>query len=711
MSRLTELIAQAKAKDVSLGVELEREVRVLSSRRAFGLNFERHRPEAVTLPRRVVRRGDKVRILPPRGTADIPDSGLWTVKSLSVANGVKSALIESLSKAEAERMTVAVDDLVCIAEFRDLIYPGLISTGKIERGGDKPYHVVVNGENYHVLKALTFTHRGRVDVVYIDPPYNTRDKDWKYNNDFVDSDDQYKHSKWLAMMERRLKIAHDLLNPEKSVLIVSIDENEVHRLGLLLEQMFPEAAIQMITTVISAKGAVRPGRFSRVEEYIFVVAFGAVRISPWFRNMLDPVENDGTGETSIEWLGLRRREPSSKRGTRPNQFYPIFVHSDTGVLHSIGEPLTDDVDRNTIEAPIGTLAFWPLKPDGTEMLWGLTPDVLRRNWAEGFARVNNWKSAAKSGTIQYLPGGTIDLIRNGTIKITGRAGDGSVIGTVATDEDAPPPKRVWKLPSHNAEIGGTNLLSSLLPGRRFPYPKSIYAVEDILRFFVSEEPNAIVLDFFGGSGTTAHAIMRLNRQDGGRRQCIIVTNNEVAADEQAALRQQGLRPGDADWERHGICDYITKPRVESAISGMTPEGHPIEGTYKYTDEFPIAEGFSENAQFFTLTYETPVAVNHNLAFKRIAPLLWMRAGSTGRCVEALPAQGWDVAEAYAILTDLDRASTFYRAVAKANGVRVVFVVTDDDRRFQSVARRLPGNVETVRLYESYLSNFRFAAGD
>ena len=143
--------------------------------------------------------------------------------------------------AARERRPCALDDLVVVAEFRDTIYPGLVSTGNVSRGGDKPWHTVINGENYHVLKALTWTHRGKVDAIYIDPPYNTGAKDWKYNNDYVEGDDMYRHSKWLAMMERRLLIAKELLNPADSVLIVTIDEKEYLRLGLLLEQMFPEA--------------------------------------------------------------------------------------------------------------------------------------------------------------------------------------------------------------------------------------------------------------------------------------------------------------------------------------------------------------------------------------------------------------------------------------------------------------------------------------
>ena len=287
---------------------------------------------------------------------------------------------------------------------------------------------------------------------------------------------------------------------------------------------------------------------------------------------------------------------------------------------------------------------------------------------------------------------------NGPVVALGGVGNGAVI------------KTVWNRAAHNAGMHGSALLRKFIPNRKFPFPKSLYAVEDALRAILGEKEDAIILDFFSGSGTTAHAVMRLNRQDGGRRQCISVTNNEVAAEEHAALRKEGLRPGDPEWEKLGICDYITKPRIAAAITGKTPEGEDIEGDYKFTDEFPMAEGFEENAEFFTLTYEAPVAVSHNLAFQRIAPLLWMRAGSEGRRIDDLPAAGWDVADTYGVLVDLDRAAAFCDAAAFQPTLRIAYVVTDDDRRFQAVARALPDSVEPVRLYESYLSNFRFSMG-
>jgi len=302
------------------------------------------------------------------------------------------------------------------------------------------------------------------------------------------------------------------------------------------------------------------------------------------------------------------------------------------------------------------------------------------------------------------------MLKSGEVVSVGKDPEGALELEFADAFGTRSPVTIWNLVAHSASEHGAGLLKSMVPGRRFPYPKSVYAIEDCLRFVIGKNRNAVTLDFFSGSGTTAHAVMRLNRQDGGRRQCISVTNNEVAADEHAALRKEGLRPGDADWEKLGICDYITKPRIASAITGKTPEGEDIKGDYKFTDEFPMAEGFEENAEFFTLTYEAPVAVSHNLAFQRIAPLLWMRAGSEGRRIDDLPAAGWDVADTYGLLVDLDRAAAFCDVAAAQPTLRIAYVVTDDDRRFQAVARALPDSVEPVRLYESYLSNFRFSMG-
>nr|WP_307808497.1 DNA methyltransferase [Aeromonas hydrophila] len=706
VSRLTDLLANAKAKDSQLGADLEREFKLLSSRLPFGLNFERHSPEAVELPLRPVRKGDKVRVLPQRGSVKKGDQRLWQVKAIHKTT--KIADLELLDTAEPEIQSVPLVDLVVVAEFRDTIYPGLVSTGKVTRGGDKPFHTVINGENYHVLKALTYTHRGRVDAIYIDPPYNTGAKDWKYNNDYVEGDDLYRHSKWLAMMERRLDMAKVLLNPADSVLIVTIDEKEYLRLGMLLEQMFPEAAIQMISSVINPKGSARTGRFSRVDEYIYFVFFGNSKVTPWRTDMLREVKEDGR---SVRWAGLMRNGEGSRRTRIPSMFFPIFIDKETGQYHSTGEPPAVDVKPDEIPVPEGTIAILPIDGNGQELMWRLSPSSFREYLEIGHAKFGPRNKKTGLRSVSYLQSGIRKMIECGEIIATGRNSEGALELQFADSVGTRSPGTLWNMVSHSASEHGAGLLKRMVPGRRFPYPKSLYAVEDCLRFVLAKKPNAVVVDFFSGSGTTAHAVMRLNKQDGGSRQSISVTNNEVAADEQKALREQGLRPGDAEWEKHGICDYITKPRVAAAITGKTPAGEPIKGDYKFTDEFPMADGFEENAEFFTLTYEAKNAVNHNLAYARITPMLWMRAGAQGRRIDKLPPEGWAVADTYGLLTEVDQATPFIHAVSQASGLRVVYIVTDDERRFQAIAKRLPDGVEPVRLYESYLSNFSFANGE
>lgn len=702
MSRLNDLLRRLNTSDPALAADLKREVDALADRRAFGLNFERHAPEAVELPGRRVLKNAKVRILPPRGTKRTPENDrLWRVLSIDRAHELVTTTLEALDGDDSQ--VAALSDLVVVAEFRDSIYPGLVSTGKVERGGDKPFHTVINAENFHALQTLLFTHRGKVDCIYIDPPYNTGAKDWKYNNDYVEGDDLYRHSKWLAFMERRLSLAKELLNPDASALIVTIDEKEYLRLGLLLEQVLPEASIQMISSVINPAGAGRASEFARTDEYIFFVRLGDSKVLPEQR-----IEE----RRGVTWDTLRRSDFASRRGTPKGgsaQFYPFYVNVETKRIEAIGAPLPHDVPRESAPQRPGCVAVFPIRPDGTEMNWGITAEPARRRLEQGYLRVGKYTAGAPQAyAISYLTGGIISDIANGNVVVSGRNTDGSVVAHYETGRVVMPTTN-WNRPSHDAQRGGTAVTRALMPDRRFPFPKSLYGVEDCLRFFVKDKQDALILDFFSGSGTTAHAVMRLNKQDGGRRRSISVTNNEVSADEQKDLRVKGYRPGDAEWENLGICDHITKPRIKAAITGMTPDGEAIKGDYKFTDEFPLSDGFHENAEFFTLTYESPLRVSSNREFAKIAPLLWMRAGSRGRRIDDI-SLGWDVADTYGVIADLNQAEVFLKGVSANEGVGLVYVATDEDRLFESVVRELPEHVEPVRLYEAYLRNFEIETG-
>lgn len=723
MSRLTDLLGELRKHNAQLSADLEAEITALTKQRSFGLVFERHQPEAVELPGLKPRRGSKVHILPPRGSKAKRDPRLWVVEGISGSGDNRTADLVQMHAEEPERTEAAASDLVVVAEFTEGIYPGLVETGRVERGGDKPYNTVINGENYHALEMLTYTHRHKIDAIYIDPPYNTGAKDWKYNNDYVDGNDAYRHSKWLAFMERRLRVAKELLNPEDSVLIVTIDEKEYLRLGLLLEQVFPEAAVQMVTVVINPNGVARGAELARVEEYVFFVFVGSAKAAQLEDTLLTRHAEEGkngmaTAKSSlsqrskVRWEWLLRGGPGSDRKDSPGCFYPVYIDPEKRTIERIGDAVSPDVDASTIPEIDGLIRILPYaKGTGAEKRWRMTPQNLRELVSDGFAKVGAYDKAADRWTLLYLGRGQRERILRGEIIVTSRDERGVVVveesGERSTRSSA---KTVWNRQSHNAGEYGSRLIQKFMPERRFPYPKSLYAVEDTLRIAVQDKPNAVILDFFAGSGTTEHAVMRLNRQDGGRRQCISITNNEVSAEEQVKLRKQGLRPGDPEWEALGICDYITKPRIEAAITGLTPDGDPIKGDYKFTDEFPMSEGFEENAAFFTLTYESPLAVKHNRAFRQIAPLLWMRAGSEGRIIESLDERGWDLSEVYGVLERFDRSSEFLTALADSPGVRTVFLVTDDDAAYQMVCRDLPEHVAPVRLYSSYLLNFEINRG-
>lgn len=712
MSRLTDLIAQAKMKDLNLGQELEREFKVLSARRSFGLNFERHRPESVELPGRPIRKGDKVRILPPRGSTKKGDQQIWKVVALEGTKGARQARLEAFGSADEKTTTAAVEDLIVVAAFLDHIYPGLMSTGRVERGGDRPFHTVINGENFHVLEALTFTHRGAIDAIYIDPPYNSGASDWKYNNNYVGEDDLYRHSKWLAFMERRLTVAKELLKPSGTI-IVTIDEHEVRRLGLLLEQTLEGFTIQQVTIVINPKG-VTQGYLSRVEEYAFFCFGPESEIYSGDDDLLTIKDSTASsdGYERPRWKGLLRSGDEAERKDREQMFYPVWIQPETKKVIKAGPylPLDQEPDFDLKDAD-GNIAVWPVRKDLTLGRWGVGVDTFNELVRQGFVALGSFDKKRRSWGLSYLSEQLRKEVGDGTLRVLSKDGLTGVADVVYDGAATRKVRTVWHRTSHDAGAYGTDLVGKFLGnGRAFPFPKSLYAVEDALRVIVRGKPNAIILDFFSGSGTTAHAVMRLNRQDGGRRQSICVTNNEVRASEQSALRQASLRPGDPNWEKMGICEYITKPRIAAAITGKTPEGKDIEGDYKFSDIFPMSDGFEENAEFFTLSYETPVAVSHNRAFGRIAPLLWMRAGSQGVRIDSIPTNGWSVVDTYGLLTDLDKARSFCKALEGRASVRIAYIVTDDERRFQAVARQLPDTVEPVRLYESYLTNFRFAMG-
>ena len=731
MAAINDLIAQIT--DEGLRKRIEQEVNKLSKQKKFGLVFESHLPEVTPFYDMPIKAGCKVILRDRR-----EDKNIYIV--LTVDNGMA---VCGLKSAE-ETKSISVNDLVRVAEFEESIYPYLKPIDCVcNSSEDDFWHALIEADNYHALQLLEYLYASRVDCIYIDPPYNNRDKSWKYNNDYVDSSDSYAHSKWLSFMEKRLRIAKKLLNPKKSVLILTIDEKEYLHIGCLLEEIFPDAQIQMITSVISAKGVVRNDQFSRVEEYIFVVEYGEVSFSKLPFNMLDD-DIKKEADREIEWLGFRRRAPQAKRNSRPNQFYPVYVNNETGIIEAIGDVVKQGVDRNTISVPEGCTALWPLSKDGDERLWSLIPEQARTNLEKGYLRVKNWNKKERTGTVYYLPSGTIDDIESGKARTIGKNNDGSIIAKYEA-EGTTPPKRVWNMKSHNAETYGTNVLNSIL-GKRFDYPKSIYAVHDTLSFFVGNNPNALIIDFFAGSGTTLHAVNLLNAEDNGNRRCVLVTNNEMSVEEEKQLIDAGHLPGDEEWESLGIANYVTWPRIVGCIKGKDIDGNVLQGNYGVDKEtyelqklkvvegdktktinayikkneplYPklaelkVGDGFRSNAIFLKLGFLDKTSVALGMQFKELLPVLWMKAGAKGRCPEIkedCPKMLILPENRFAVLVDENAFLEFNDEIKKHPSIQTIYIVTDYEVNYRSMVRSM--NVkETYQLYRDYLDNFRINHG-
>lgn len=360
MAELHELIE--KIENPELRAQIQAAADRLTKQKKFGLVFEEHLPECTPLYDIPVRKGLKVSVR--NGKAN------ETYTVLKVENGVATCL----PKDSKDAVQFAVTDLVTTAELGDPIYPCLQPLGEVCNAPDSElWHTLIEADNYHALQLLEYLCAGKVDCIYIDPPYNkVNSRDWKYNCNYVDGNDSYRHSKWLSMIQKRLRIAKKLLNPENSTLIVTIDEEEYLHLGCLLEEMFPEAQIQMVSISINPSGAIRKDLFSRADEYAFYVMLGNAHI-------IQPKgESD---EVEVRWWYLRRLEYGSRRGTVKGgtaQFYPIYIDPNTHRIVKIGEPLPHDQDRNTAPQIDGTIAVFPIRDDGLEMNWGVTGTTLKK---------------------------------------------------------------------------------------------------------------------------------------------------------------------------------------------------------------------------------------------------------------------------------------------------------------------------------------------
>ena len=336
MAALHELIQ--KIENPELRAQIQEAADRLTKQKKFGLVFEEHLPECTPLYDIPVRKGLKVSVR--NGKAN------ETYTVLKIENGMATCL----PKNSNEAVQFAVADLVTTAELGDPIYPCLQPLGEVCNAVDSAlWHTLIEADNYHALQLLEYLYAGKVDCIYIDPPYNTGAKDWKYNNDYVDGNDEYRHSKWLSFMQKRLEIARRLLNPTDSLLIVTIDDKEYLHLGCLLEEMFPDARIQMISDIINPKGTMQRKKFPRTDEYVYFVWIGDAEPSELTLSkdwLIGDVEN--TNRNRYRWVTFIRTAPHVSRSKTPSMFYPIFVNEEGTKILRVGESLDRNVDYRTI---------------------------------------------------------------------------------------------------------------------------------------------------------------------------------------------------------------------------------------------------------------------------------------------------------------------------------------------------------------------------
>src|SRR3989338_5163451 len=391
-----------------------------------------------------------------------------------------------------------------------------------------PNNLMIEGDNYLALSVLNYTNKKNIDLIYIDPPYNTGAKNWKYNNDYVDKDDEYRHSKWLSFIRHRLNLAKNLLKDD-GVLICAIDENEQAHLGVLIEQLFPAHEQHTITIVHNPRG-VQGTNFSYTHEYaIFVVPKNLKTIGDRI------IEEEG-----VSWRGLRDNGGESLRTDARNCFYPIIIKN--GEVVGFGNVAPNDLHPKREEEKKGEIYIYPIDNEGVE---------------------RKWRYARQS----------VEKVKHLLRVVDGRGGKEIQIG-----KDFGKYRTVWVDKKYDANEYGAKLLREIVPSSDFNYHKSLHTVYDCLFAVVGERPHSNVLDFFAGSGTTGHAVLEMNKIDGGSRKFILCTNNE-----------------NNNGGNGGIADSVCYPRIKAVIRGYkNKKGEKVAGipsnlSYYQTDLVDIEQ--------------------------------------------------------------------------------------------------------------------------
>lgn len=415
------------------------------------------------------------------------------------------------------------------------------------------FNFLLEGDNLHSLHLLEKTHLGKIDVIYIDPPYNTGAKNWKYNNAFVDSKDEFRHSKWISFMNARLKIAKKLLK-DSGIIVLTIDDYEIENITLLMNEIFGEKN-HLGTVVIknNPQGRSSVTGFQISHEYALFFGGEKAKIGrlPRTENQVGRYKNkDKYG--LFEWRNFRAQYSSES----PKMVYPIFVKMDgsdfripklkwnnlTSAWECLEQPKQDEI------------ISMPIDNEGRMRTWKWSIDTLLKN---------------KENEM----GVRLDRNKVPSVYYKGRMKTEGML-----------PYTFWDDPKYSASTFGANLLSEFIGRGKFNYPKSLYAVEDCIRVASGDKKNSLIFDFFAGSGTTGHAVANLNAEDSGNRRFILATNNE-----------------------NNIAEEVTYERMKRVSAGTEKyEANPMNLKYLKTD-FIVKQDFPDvSLEYELLKYITPL---------------------------------------------------------------------------------------------------------
>jgi len=488
---------------------------------------------------------------------------------------------------------------------------------------EKPVNLLIEGDNYHALSVLNYTHAKKVDVIYIDPPYNTGAKDWKYNNNYVDINDAWRHSKWLSMMKNRLLLAKNLLKPD-GVLICAIDENELWRLGCLLEELFVGREIHLITIVHNPRG-IQGKNFSYTNEFAFFV----------FKKGVKVIGERKIRKEEIRWRNLRDNGGGSLRTDARNCFYPIIIKNNKIV--DFGDVADENFHPKTqTEKKNNFYYVWPIDRNGIERKWRYARQSIE--------------------SVKHL-------LRVRKVKDRYEIEIGKDFGVVRT---------VWQDSRYDANEYGTKLVHALVPNAHFDFPKSVYNVYDCLAPIISHRKNALVLDYFAGSGTTAHAVMMLNKEDEGNRTFILCTNNE-----------------------NGIAEEICYPRIKSVI----------KGNKKYLD----ITGIKANLKYFKTDFvdAEPTDKNKIKLTKQAAEMLCIKEGTFNLVQDKGSFKIFENSKHYTgIIFDQSAIPEFKRAIKNIKGRFSVYIFSLGDETFEDEFQDIKQKVKLSPIPEVILRVYR-----